>query len=233
MIDARLRVLIADDHELIADGLAVALGADGIESTVVTGPTVEAIVAAASEFRPDVVLLDLDLGGGVGSGLHLISPLSDLGASVVMLTGVTDDESLAECLEAGAYGLARKSEPFDRLVGKVHAAAEGREVTPPHERFGLLDRLQAHRRDRQERLAPFEALTAREADVLAGLLHGLQAEAIARRSFVSISTVRSQIRSILQKLEVNSQLAAVALARDAGWVPADQHPSREGVGSPA
>jgi DNA-binding NarL/FixJ family response regulator len=136
---------------------------------------------------------------------------------VVVLTGVTDEAALAECLEAGAYGLARKSEPFDRLVEKVAAAARGEAVTPPHERFAMLDHLRVHRREERERFAPFEELTPREAEVLAGLTQGMQAEVIARDAYVSVATVRSQIRSILRKLDVNSQLAAVALARETGW----------------
>lgn len=212
-----LRVLIVDDHHLIAQGVATALEGEGMVTRVSTGPTTEEVLEAATEMRPDVVLLDLQLG--VGSGICLVKPLADLGAAVVVLTGVTDEASLAECLEAGAHGLARKSEPFDRLVEKVTAAARGEAVTPPHERFAMLDLLRVHRREQRERFAPFEQLTSREAEVLAGLTRGMQAEAIARDAYVSVATVRSQIRSILRKLDVNSQLGAVALARETGWSP--------------
>lgn len=220
-----LRVLIVDDHHLIAQGVATALEGEGMVTRVSTGPAVEDVLGTARELRPDVVLLDLQIGNGIGSGLQLVRPLADLGAAVVVLTGVTDEAALAECLEQGAHGLARKSEPFDRLVEKVAAAACGEAVTPPHERFTLLDNLRTHRREQRQRFAPFERLTARESEVLIGLMQGRQAETIAREAYVSVATVRSQIRSILGKLDVNSQLAAVALARETGW-----HPTAEPAG---
>ena len=212
-----LRVLIVDDHALIAQGVAIALEGEGMVATVSTGPTIDDVVSAAEALRPDVVLLDLQLNGQIGSGLRLVKPLSKLGSAVVVLTGVTDEAALAECLEQGAYGLARKSEPFDQLVNKVIAAANGETVTPAHERFALLDNLRVERRRQRERFEPFQRLTAREAEVLDRLMRGMQAEAIARDFYVSVATVRSQIRSVLSKLDVNSQLAAVALASDAEW----------------
>ncbi len=81
------------------------------------------------------------------------------------------------------------------------------------------DDVTERRRADDERLAPFRALSPREQAVLAGLLAGDSAETIAHRSYVSLATVRSQIRAVLLKLGVNSQLAAVALAREAGWEP--------------
>lgn len=217
MTAGALRVLIVDDHELIAQGVAMALEGEGMKAAVSTGPTTQDVLAAAERLRPDVVLLDLQINGQIGSGLHLVKPLASLGAAVVVLTGVTDEAALAECLEQGAYGLARKSEPFEQLVNKVVAAAHGDTVTPAHERFALIDTLRLRRRQQRERFEPFRRLTTREAEVLDQLMHGVQAEAIARDFFVSVATVRSQIRSILRKLDVNSQLAAVALATEAEW----------------
>ncbi|HLF99665.1 MAG TPA: response regulator transcription factor [Acidimicrobiia bacterium] len=221
----RLRVLIVDDHQLIAQGVATALDGEGIEARVAIGPTRDDVLEAAREAEPHVVLLDLQIGGEIGSGLDLIRPLSELGASVIVLTGVTDEAALAECLEAGAFGLARKSEPFEQLVAKVIAASRGETVTPAHERFALIDHLRTRRAEDRERFAPFARLTARETEVLAGIIDGKQAEVIARDAFVSVATVRSQIRSVLRKLDVNSQLAAAALAREVGW-----NPARDSVG---
>jgi len=77
--------------------------------------------------------------------------------------------------------------------------------------------MREHREQERERLAPFTRLTSREADVLHDLMQGLSADDIAATRYVSIATVRSHIRAILQKLHVNSQLAAVALAVQSGW----------------
>ncbi len=84
-------------------------------------------------------------------------------------------------------------------------------------REDLLAGLRQSRVADRARRAPFDALTPRESDVLRGLIAGESAEEIARSQYVALSTVRSHVKSLLRKLGVNSQLAAVALARDADW----------------
>ena len=174
------------------------------------------VLAEAAVVRPTLVVLDLDLQGA-GYGYDLIGPLRELGAQVVVLTGTTDRMELARCLEAGALGVASKANGFANVLDQVRRAAVGEMVTPITERTQLLSDLLAHRRATEKRLAPFEALSARERDVLRMIADGLQAAAIASASFVSLATVRTQIRSILLKLDVTSQVAAVALARQNGW----------------
>lgn len=220
-----LSVLIVDDHALIAQGVAVALEAENVRVEITTGPSSEDVLEIAERLRPDVVLLDLQLEGQIGSGLPLIRPLRDLGAAVLVVTGVTDRMEHAACLEEGAVGIASKSEPFDELVAKVLRAADDEPAITPADRFAMLDELQEYRSRQRERLEPFERLTPKESAVLRELMNGLQAEAIAERHYVSIATVRSQIRAILQKLEVNSQLAAVALARTVEWAHSEANTS--------
>lgn len=111
-----------------------------------------------------------------------------------MLSGSTDRVALAECLEAGAEGILSKATPFADVVEAIGRAVAGRTVTPPAERDRMLDLLRAERRARRDALAPFDSLTPKEAEVLASLAGGLGAEAIAEEGFVSITTVRSQIR---------------------------------------
>lgn len=211
-----VRVLLVEDHELLADSVAAALTVEGYD--VVRPPTLdtEAIVAAAEEAPVQVALVDLRLGDEA-TALPLIPQLRDAGAAVLMVTGETDQVALAECVEAGAIGLVHKSVALDELIDAVHHVAELRTHMSRAEHDELLHQLREHRRADSERLEPFQQLTAREQQVLAGLVDGLSAEGIATRDFVSIATIRSQIRSILSKLGVGSQLAAVALARAAGW----------------
>jgi len=83
----------------------------------------------------------------------------------------------------------------------------------------LMEALREHRREEVERWAPFASLTRKEGQVLALLMEGHAAEEIAASQSLAITTIRSQIRSILQKLGVSSQLAAAALAHAAGWKP--------------
>ena len=214
-------VLIVEDHELLAQSLLLALRAEGLQTETLSLTTTNAVLTRAGELRPTVVLLDLELGGEIGSSVALIEPLEKLGAQVMMVTGVTDRVRLAECLEAGAIGFINKSAPFDELVAAVREVAELGTLIPAQQRHELLAELRHQRTLDRERLAPFEHLTAREQQVLAGLMEGKSAERIAEDAFVSLATVRSQIRAILLKLDVNSQLAAVALARKNGWSPGE------------
>jgi DNA-binding NarL/FixJ family response regulator len=219
--DSPTRLLIVEDHELLSGTLAFALRQLGIEVESSHGPTPDDVVAAANRLAPVLVLLDLELGGGLGSGLDLVRPLTGAGAKVVIMTGVTDRARLAACLEAGAIGIVSKTSGFGDLVEAVRRLAEGHAILSENDRQELLAHLRVKRSADRQRLAPFEALTSREKAVLAGLVAGESAEAIAARSYVSLSTVRTQIRSILLKLRVKSQLTAVALAREAGWPPDD------------
>lgn len=218
MTTAGVRVLIVEDHDLLADSLSAALAVEGFE--VERPPTLDpaSVLDAAECLRPHVALVDFRLGDDV-TALEMIRPLRELGASVVMVTGERDPIALGECIEAGAIGLLHKSEPFDRLLDAVRDVAELRTVLSLAERDELLRALREHRVAEAERHAPFERLTPREQQVLAGLIDGLSADALAARDYVSIATIRSQIRAVLSKLGVSSQLAAVALARAADWRP--------------
>lgn len=214
---ATTRVLVVDDHDLFGHILARALEAEGIEAQVMTGPTREGILAAASHFRPDIVLLDLDLGPDLGDGMALVSPFLDLQAGVIILTASSDQFRRAECVEAGAAGVVRKDQPFQSLVASIRKVDAGEELTTPQERQLALHEVRLRREQERERVSAFERLTPREREVLRALGNGRSAASIAEESFVSLSTVRSQIRSVLVKLGVTSQLAAVALAHEAGW----------------
>jgi DNA-binding NarL/FixJ family response regulator len=213
-----VRVLVVDDHELLAQSLTAALRAEGLDVVRATSFEPDAVLAAAVEGPADVVLLDLWLSGSETS-LPLIGPLRGLGCSVVMVTGEADRMLIAACVEAGAVGLVAKSEPFESLVASVLEVADHRTLLTDAQRDDLLRELRISRAANAEVLAPFERLTRREAAVLQELIEGHSAEAIAAAAFVSITTVRAQIRSILTKLDVSSQLAAVSAARRAGWTP--------------
>jgi DNA-binding NarL/FixJ family response regulator len=216
-------VLVVDDHMLLAEALAVALRKHGLDVMVAPTHTEGAILAAARHHRPDVVLLDLMLGHL--SGQVLIGPLlAATGASVLMLTGTTDRARMGECLEAGAVGVASKSVDFQELLDQLLAVICGRPPLLDGDRHALLGELRARRAEEQRRLAPFRCLTPREQAVLAALMDGKRAKQIAAESFVSLGTVRAQIKSILLKLAVSSQLSAVALARQAGWSPSGTVP---------
>lgn len=136
-----------------------------------------------------------------------------------MMTGVVDRARLAACVEAGAIGIVSKTAGFPVLVDAVRRAAGGERLITEGQRQSFLSDLRVLRQAEHDRSAPFERLSPREQAVLSGLVAGVTAEAIAASSYVSLATVRSQIRAILLKLGVTSQLAAVAVVRRAGWSP--------------
>jgi DNA-binding NarL/FixJ family response regulator len=214
-----MRVLIVDDHELLAESLRLMLTAEGFD-VVVPGVLPAEVYSCAQQTPPDVVLLDLDLGVEGGDGAALVEGLAVGGARVVVVSGTPDRLRVAACLESGACGYVSKAASLDDLLAAVRVAASGDEVMSEAQRLDLLAELRDARTQRKRELAPFQDLTGRERFVLAQVIEGRSAAEIALASYVSEATVRTQIRGVLGKLGVRSQLAAVAAARRAGWEPA-------------
>jgi DNA-binding NarL/FixJ family response regulator len=212
-----VRVLIVEDHALVATGLQLALSARGWEVETTDGPKAADVIDHAGRFQPEVILLDIGLGEQVGSGVHLVAPLVNLGAKVVMLTGETRRGVLASCLEAGAAGWIGKNVFLDEVEGTLRDVLAGNPLIGCTTREAMIDELRIERAGVRKALTPFEQLTMREREVLRALVDGLSAEEIAAEQYVALTTVRSQIRAVLQKLGVRSQLAAVAYANRVGW----------------
>ena len=213
-----LGVVIIDDHRLLGDALALALARHDIESTLPELGAPDALAAEVIAHDPDLVLLDLDLGGELGDGSQLVRPLVEAGLRVLIVTATSDVEQTARAVESGAIGVVPKNGPFADLVHVVVAAARGAEVLPPRDRIALLDAARRKRDARTAVLAPFDRLSAREREVLRALAGGHTVAAIAQSSVVSEATVRAQVRSILTKLDVRSQLEAVVAVQRSGWV---------------
>lgn len=217
-LSSAIGVMVVEDHGLLAQSLRLALTAEGMTVCVPPLDPVE-ILAMADREKPHVVLLDLELGPLGGDGSALIEPLSLSGARVIVVTGASDRVRLGGCLESGAHGVLSKQAPLDELVGVVRRAALGDEVLRDADRQKLLAELRTTRAARRQEMAPLESLTPREQHVLGALMEGLTAAEIARSAVVSEATVRTQIRGILTKLGVRSQLAAVSLAQRVHWEP--------------
>lgn len=211
-------VLLVEDHELLAQTLKVALASEGVATEFVAPTSAQAVLTVVEQSRPSLVLLDLDLGSPIGDGAELVRPIVALGPSVLVVTGVTDLTRVAVAVEAGAVGYVAKSAPFDRLLAVVREALAGQPVLADADRFELLALLRRRRAGEDARLAPFHRLTPRERQVLRALAEGHSVEVIAQRWVVSSATVRTQVRGILTKLDVGTQLAAVARARQSGWL---------------
>jgi DNA-binding NarL/FixJ family response regulator len=211
-----VRVAIIDDHDLIVAALAAALRAEGCEVDV---PSLGEALPAALLAKPShVALLDLDLGA-YGSGEDLLPALLASGCRVLVVSGVSDGAVIGRCLARGAAGWLPKSASLDQLLTAILALASGEEVLSGSERDRLLRAWRERREAESAALAPFLRLSPREGIVLGFLMEGRSVDRIATASFVSSDTVRTQVRAILTKLGVNSQLEAVAMARRAGWSP--------------
>jgi two-component system, NarL family, nitrate/nitrite response regulator NarL len=206
------RLLVVEHRELVALGLQLALSERLWDVETTSGPTCLDVVDHARLFEPECVLLDIHLGDQIGSGIELIKPLAATGAQVVMLTAERRRMALAECVEAGAAGWISKNAGLDEVDSMLSRVVAGEALLCRADRAALQHDLRRERALTLRSHATFERLTQREALVLGALVDGLSAEEIADAHFVAVTTVRSQIRAVLQKLGVRSQLAAVALA---------------------
>jgi diguanylate cyclase (GGDEF)-like protein len=212
-----VRVLIVDDTNLVAEALMTSLQQHGFGHVALARcVTADGVISAADDFGPDVALVDSELSG-TATSLSLIRTLNEMGIVVVMLTRTDEPERSARCLEAGAVGIFDKSRALEDLMVLLADAAMGRTVLQPASRDALLAVVRSQREEAERRLAPFRLLTSREQAVLAALMDGKTAEVIAKEHNVSVATIRTQIRAVLQKLGVKSQLGAVALAIRAEW----------------
>ena len=209
------RIAIVEDHGLIALVLRMELAERGAHAERVE-LTADAL-RRLPQRRPDLAVVDVELGAGLPSGVDLLPGLRACGADVLVLTGVTDPIVHARCVEAGAAAIVLKTEAVDAILDQLERVAHGECVLPPAHAASLLDALTAHRQRDRRRLAPFHSLTSRESEVVALMTEGLSAAEMAAELYLSITTVRGHIRSVLTKLGVTSQLAAAAMARRAGY----------------
>ncbi len=227
-------IALVDDHPLVSYSIVTALGAVDIKCVPIEPGPAASVRQAIVEVAPDLVLLDLDLGP-FGDSLPLIAPLAAAGMRVAILTAETDRLRLAQALEHGALCIVPKTSAFPELIATIRSIASQPPSGPDAQGEQLLAELADHRRRAANARAPFDALTSREQEVLTALADGATVRDIAHHWVVSETTVRSHVRAILLKLDVQSQLQAVVKAARNGWVsrpsnsgpaPAEPHTER-------
>lgn len=206
-----IRVLLVDDHVMVAAGLAAALGdIDGME-VVGVAADLDSAVTMARSLRPEVVILDYRLPDGDGAiGTRLLRALNPA-PQVVVLTATADDHALRAALEAGCCGFLTKGSDLDELAAAVRAAAAGDGVFSADVVVRLARLTRAPEQPRQ-------SLTPRELDVLHAMADGADAATIARRLKLSEHTARNHIRNVLAKLGAHTKLEAVVIAARTGLV---------------
>lgn len=219
---AVIRIGLVEDQLLFAEALDIALSLEGFDVHRVPASEYTSsnghLLTTLLRLRPTLVLLDLDLGG-TGEGMRLVAPLSRAGIAVVVITGTTDGARWGECLRHGARTVLPKSSPMNAILATIRHIGAGRPVLTREERDRLVAQFHEEKVALQGLRQRLDQLTAREQEVLSCLRDGMSVAEIARQSTVSEATVRTQVRNILAKLEVNSQLAAVGATHRAQWNP--------------
>ena len=209
-------VLVVEDHALFAESVAIALRLEGYD---VVRPSLRRdldLVGLAAGIQPRVALVDLDLGE-FGDGTELIRPLTAGGTDVVVVTASADRAQWGGSLHLGARTVLCKNAPLETMTSTVRRLFAGLPVLGRLARDELLDEWRRGREADDVLRNRFARLTPREREVLGALVDGHGVHDIAASDVVSEATVRTQIKSILAKLEVSSQLAAVGLAHRMGW----------------
>ena len=210
-----LRVVLADDHRILRQGLCRLL--DGKHGLTVVGEADDGrrAVAMVRRERPDVLVLDMQMP--VSSGLDALRELADLGdeVKVLILTGSIDRAQIASAIELGARGIVDKTDAVDSLVDAIHAVAAGeywvgRRGTHDIEELRRAFSSSAH--PARERLN----LTERQWEIVASVVGGLTNPQIAARLSISPETVKHHLTQIFHKTGVSSRLELALLAREHG-----------------
>lgn len=207
MSAGRVRVLVADDHPIVRAGIVGLLEtAEDIDVVAQAGNGAEA-VDAATEQRPDLVLLDLQMPrmDGVEATRRILESVP--GVRVLVLTTYESDESILRAIEAGASGYLLKAAPEAEILAGIRSVAAGGVALAPQIAALLVARVQAP-------AAP--TISPREAEVLQLVSEGLSNPQIARRLFISEATVKTHLLHVFEKLEVSDRTRAVTRAMELG-----------------
>jgi DNA-binding NarL/FixJ family response regulator len=208
------RILVVDDHKTFADLLKVALDAEPDLHCVATGHSVGEGLLLVDSFRPDLVVMDYQLGDGDGVAATAEIVTRHPGTRVIVLTAHADSDLMRRAAEAGACCLLPKDGSLPDLLNALRSARPGGFVVHP----ALLKSLVVRDVVQAEYVPP---LSRRENDVLRMLSLGMDARAIAEHLGISVNTCRGYVKSLLAKLGAHSQLEAVAIANRRGLIHAE------------
>jgi DNA-binding NarL/FixJ family response regulator len=207
-----LRIVVADDHTIVQEGLRALLSTvQGYELVEVTRTGEEAVRAAVIQ-RPDVVIMDIQMPGigGIEATRQITKAAPDV--AILMLTMFDDDESVFAAMRSGALGYVLKGASPDTMIRAIAAVAGGEAIFSS----GVARRALTYLTNPHTNEPPFPELTPREREVLELIANGMSNTAIAARFGLATSTISNHISSIFAKLQVATRAEAIVRARDAG-----------------
>jgi DNA-binding NarL/FixJ family response regulator len=220
-----VRVLVVDDHDGFRTGLRTLLEAEGLDVT--DAPSGDAALQQLRWRPADVVVMDLNMPGmsGVEATRRVLE--QSPGTAVLVLTGAADEESVLAAVRAGAHGYLLKDAELAVIVAGIRAAASGESAVSPQVASRLVSRLRESGARPSPEPMSVPALSERERAILTLLARGYDNAQIGERLFLSSSSVKSQVSTLLRKLGVENRVQAAVYAIRRGLVaPEDQPPSR-------
>jgi DNA-binding NarL/FixJ family response regulator len=214
-----IRLLIADDQDLMREGLRVMLSAQPDIEVVAEASDGRQAIELAQLRRPDVALIDVRMPGMDGIEATRRLQQTARPPRVVMLTTFDHDEHVYDALRAGATGFLLKTTPTDQLVAAIRAAVEGESLLSPEIARRLAEHFAHGPRPSPGGIPPeLEELTARELDVLRLIARGQTNADIAEQLVMSAATVKTHVNRIFRKTGVGERAQAVVLAYESGFV---------------
>ncbi|MEO1064118.1 MAG: response regulator transcription factor [Actinomycetota bacterium] len=213
-----IRVLVADDQQLVRAGLTMILGAQpGIE-VIAEAEDGRQAVELARQHRPDVCLLDIRMPelDGIEATRQLAGPDVDDPLAVVIITTFDLDEYVHGALKAGARGFLLKDAGPELLVQAIHAAADGEALIAPSVTARLLEAFAEPSTGAEPPAQPIEALTEREEEVLLTVARGRTNAEIADELHISLSTAKTHLASLMNKLGARNRVEIAMWAYETG-----------------
>ena len=211
-----MSLLLVEDHRVFADVLAERIRAQpGVRRVEIAGTLSEAR-ASLRRSQPDLVLLDLQLGGELGT--DLLDDLAQLAdrPHVVMLSGMENTSQVVDAFVAGAEGWVSKTADFDSLMFAANEVVRGHMYLAPASLRPVLEHLLGQRETRASGNSFVEGLSTRQLEVLRCLVSGMSRAECAQRLHLSVNTVRTHVQALLKRADVHTTLALATVAREAG-----------------
>jgi len=216
----KTRILIADDHAMLREGMRNLLEEEKDFQVVGEAANGEEAVRLVGELKPDIALMDIVMPKL--NGLEATKQIKQLSpaTSVLILTAYSDIRYIVELLEAGASGYLLKDAPGKEVVKAIRAVRAGESVLDPEVTRKLVQRLAGLSRSQEER-ATAGQLTAREMEILRWAARGLSNKEISEKLFISLRTVKAHMTNIFNKLGCSSRTDAIIKGLKQGYISLD------------